>query len=196
VLEDEVSWSGNSGAEAMVRLRDGRFLVIPESGREVLVYPEDPVEGSAPALLTYVSPQSGFGITEVAQLPDGRLLLLLRRVVWNLPSFEVRFAVAEMPEGGEPQELRPQFVLDLTSVAPRDNYEGIAVRARADGTLDVWLVSDDNYSAFQRTLLVKLRLDPALLRPLEDRAPEADRLAPGDEPADTPLTGAKQRARE
>ncbi|MEO0699672.1 MAG: esterase-like activity of phytase family protein, partial [Pseudomonadota bacterium] len=179
ILEDEVSWSSNSGLEAMVRLRDGRFVAIPESGREVLVYPEDPIEGAQPERLTYVSPQSGFGITDAAELPDGRLLILLRRVLWNVPPFEGRIAVAKLPKSGEPQELRPQFVLDLTAVAPRDNYEGLAITERDDGAVRVWVISDDNFSSLQRTLLLKLRLDPALLRPLDD--PPAD---------------AKQKARE
>ncbi|MEO0870937.1 MAG: esterase-like activity of phytase family protein [Pseudomonadota bacterium] len=183
-LMGEVNWSDNSGAEALVRLADGRFVLIPESGRKVMVFPGDPVDGAQAVLLDYVSPQSGFGITDAAQLPDGRLLLLLRRVVWDLPFFEVRMAVAEMPKDGEAQELRPQFVLNLTDVVPRDNYEGLAVVERADGMVDLWIISDDNFSVFQRTLLVKLRLDPAQLRPLDETSDDA------------PPTDAKQKARE
>lgn len=35
-----------------------------------------------------------------------------------------------------------------------DNFEGIAARAMPDGRVRLWLVSDDNYSARQRTLLM------------------------------------------
>jgi hypothetical protein len=35
--------------------------------------------------------------------------------------------------------------------------EGIAVSTEASGTI-IWLISDDNFSIFQRTLLIKFRL--------------------------------------
>lgn len=179
VIEDEVDWSPNSGAEAMVRLRDGRFVVIRETGSEALVYPDDPITGVAPQSWRYVSPLPGFAVTDAKELPDGRLLLLLRAIGWGLPPFEARLAIAEIePRGAPPDEppgapqgvqadrvpqIAPQVTLDLTAVAPRENYEGLVARAREDGALDIWVVSDDNFSVLQRTLLVKLRLDPSAL---------------------------------
>ncbi|MEL6237600.1 MAG: esterase-like activity of phytase family protein [Pseudomonadota bacterium] len=191
VVADEVRWASNSGAEAMVRVRDGRFVVIPESGREVLVYPGDPVEGEAPQTGTYASPRSGFAITAMRELPDGRLLLLLRAVSWTLPPFDARLAIADMPPPGEPVMLAPQIVLDLSAIAPRDNYEGLALRERGDGTLDAWVISDDNFAMLQRTLLVKLRLDPTLLAPLAP--PSLGEVASG---AGQPATPARKKARE
>ncbi|MEO1647226.1 MAG: esterase-like activity of phytase family protein [Pseudomonadota bacterium] len=161
LLEEEVDWSGNSGAEAMVRLRDGRFLVIPEDGGEALIYPDDPVNGAAASTIDYVSPEQGFRVTEAVQLPDGRLLLILRDVVLGVPPFATRLAFADLPAEGETGALRPEVTLDIERLAPPDNYEGLAYRARADGALDVWVISDDNQSVIQRTLLVKLRFDPA-----------------------------------
>lgn len=161
LLGDEVEWSVNSGAEAMVRLADGRFLVIPESGGEALLYPADPVSGVKPMALRYVPPAGKFGITDAAQLPDGRIMLLLRRVSWSLPTFDGRIAIAALPRAGQAQELRPAIALDLTAVIPRDNYEGLALRERSDGAVDVWVLSDDNFSVIQRTLLARLRFDPA-----------------------------------
>lgn len=171
IIDKEVDWSVNSGAEAMVRLADGRFLVIPESGGQALLYPRDPIAGDAPETLTYISPQKGFGITDVKQMPDGRLLILLRSVVWGIPPFEARIAIADLPGADEPQELAPRFVLDLTRAVPPENYEGLAFRDRGDGTLDVWIISDDNRALMQRTLLAKLVLDPKALC-------KADKVAP------------------
>jgi hypothetical protein len=37
----------------------------------------------------------------------------------------------------------------------------MAVTPRADGRLTVWLISDDNQTQLQRTLLWKLVVDPA-----------------------------------
>lgn len=161
LIGSDVNWSANSGAEAMARLRDGRFLIIPEGGKEGLIYSADPVSGVEAQTFEYRTPISGFGITDAVQLPDGRLLILLRNVVWGIPPFEARLAIAEIPGADAEQVLEPRIVLNLTQLAPPENYEGLAVRARGDGTIDLWIVSDDNLSVMQRTLLVKLRFDPA-----------------------------------
>ncbi len=161
-LDDEVDWTVNSGAEAMVRLADGRFVILPEGEREGLVFPGDPVSGVEPERFTYRNPAYSHAATDMAQLPDGRLLVLLRnldygRLGW--PPFESKLAIGTVPEPDA--EWAPEIALDLAGIVPRENYEGLAIRTRDDGTLSVWLVSDDNMSAFQRTLLVKLRFDPA-----------------------------------
>ncbi|MEM6828302.1 MAG: esterase-like activity of phytase family protein [Pseudomonadota bacterium] len=161
LLDGEVEWSLNSGAEAMVRLRDGRFVVIPEGGGEALLYPGDPVGGGSASVIEYASPERGFSVTEAVQLPDGRLLQILRDVVLDVPPFAARLALADLPMDGETEPIRPKVTLDIERLAPPENYEGLAYRERADGTLDVWMISDDNQSVMQRTLLVKLRFDPA-----------------------------------
>jgi len=40
-----------------------------------------------------------------------------------------------------------------------DNFEGIAVRQDSNGDTLVYIVSDDNYSPLQRTLLLQFRLE-------------------------------------
>ncbi|MEM1195328.1 MAG: esterase-like activity of phytase family protein [Pseudomonadota bacterium] len=204
VIQDEVDWSDNSGAEAMVRLRDGRFVVIREIGSEALVYPDDPITGAEPQSWTYVSPLSGFAVTDAKELPDGRLLLLLRAVAWDVPPFEARLAIADIQARGEARgtvpQIAPKLALDLTAVAPRENYEGLAVRARKDGALDIWVISDDNFSILQRTLLVKLRLDPSALAGAPDTAldttPDTALDSGASAPADPPPETATQKARE
>ncbi|MCA8901438.1 MAG: hypothetical protein KDA53_09325, partial [Hyphomonas sp.] len=42
----------------------------------------------------------------------------------------------------------------ITRPMTTDNFEGIAVDAHADGSARVWIVSDDNFSPMQRTLLL------------------------------------------
>lgn len=194
IIHDEVEWPGNAGAEAFVRLNDGRFLAVNESGEEALLYPEDPVSGVLPLPVTYeAAPEiADFSVTDAVQLPDGRLLMLLRRVAWGIPPFEARLAIADWPAEGSEEAgqlvLAPESVLDLTAIAPPDNYEGLALREREDGALDVWVIDDDNLSIMQRTLLVKPRFDshrlvsPAMTEP---RALKKD--------ADKP--SAKQKAR-
>ncbi|MEM7701333.1 MAG: esterase-like activity of phytase family protein [Pseudomonadota bacterium] len=169
IIHEEVEWAPNSGAEAMVRLSDGRFLVIPErigqgDVTSALLYPRDPTNGEAPIEVLYTAPPGDFSVTDAAQLPDGRIALLLRRVVWGLPPFEARIALADWPGSGDGEaeslSLSPQIALDLSAVAPPENYEGLAVRERSDGALDLWVISDDNRGVTQRTLMVKLGFDP------------------------------------
>ena len=162
-------WTANSGAEALVRLRDGRFVVLSEgfSGwfdsvrHPGLVFRSDPTDWREPWRMTFAAP-AGFSPTDMAQMPDGRVLVLTRRLVWPFPlRFAGRISLAD------PAELRPgrlwrgREVAKLTSTLPVDNFEGIAIDRRPDGRLDVWLISDDNDAATQRTLLWRLILDPA-----------------------------------
>jgi hypothetical protein len=41
-----------------------------------------------------------------------------------------------------------------------DNFEGLAAKKLADGTVRLFVVSDDNYSSAQRTLLMIYDLPP------------------------------------
>lgn len=158
----ELRWSNNSGAEAFTRLADGRFVLLPEGKRVGLIYPSDPVEGAKHIRFGYLPPVPGHGATDMAQLPDGRVLLLLRNLdpLGGIPPFESKIAIGPAPVPDEEKAWSPQITLDLAGVVPRENYEGITVRPLADGRVAVWLISDDNLSAMQRTLVVKLIFDP------------------------------------
>jgi hypothetical protein len=159
-IDNEVDWGVNEGAEAMVRLADGRFVIVPEGPREGLVFANDPAEGAPFTTFRFEIPAYSYAATDMAQLPDGRVLLLLRNVVLGLPPFASKIAIADPPRVGQREVWKPQIALDLARMVPPENYEGMAVRSNPDGTVTVWLISDDNFSVLQRTLLVKLRFDP------------------------------------
>lgn len=161
-------WSRNSGPEAMARLRDGRFIVLAERapGRFAyrspgVLFTHDPVAGGRPSEFTF-APPDGYRPTDMTELTDGRVAMLLR--TWTLtlpPRFPSRLAVAD------PTEIRPggvwqaQVVADLTGPVPSDNYEGIAVEPTVGGGATVWIISDDNNASFQRTLLLKFAWSPS-----------------------------------
>jgi hypothetical protein len=156
------NWGANTGPEAMVRLRDGRFIVLAEANPRWLgdsmpglLFPDDPVDGARPAGFTFVPP-ADFRPVDMAQLPDGRVLILLRKVHWGLPpGFSGRLVVAD-PARIEPGKAwRGETVADLVDPLPTDNYEGLAVVPHADGGATLWLISDDNETLFQRTLLLR-----------------------------------------
>ena len=153
----------DGGTETMVRLADGRFVVIAESGewrrplrRAALLFARDPVADPRATAFAFNSP-AGLDPTDAALLPDGRVLILLRGLApGGWPPFKSKLLVAD------PADIRPgaawpwQEVADLSGLIPRENYEGLAV-ARGESGLELWLISDANRSVLmQRTLLVKL----------------------------------------
>jgi len=164
-------WPRNVGPEAMVRLHDGRFVTIEEGFagwfesrlHPAVLFPRDPLLGDKTADFTFAG-SPNFSVTDMAQLPDGRVLILQRRLLWPFPlHFAGRIMIAD------PAEIRPGAVWQsievakLTSTMPVDNFEGMAIEPRADGRVTVWLISDDNHAATQRTLLWKMVVDPARL---------------------------------
>jgi hypothetical protein len=164
-------WPHNAGAEAMARLPDGRFLVLPEGNGGGLLYPGDPTLDASAIRFGLTLPQD-FDVTDIAALPDGRVLVLLRRLSRAYPPFSAALAIADpagLTEGGE---LVAEQVLDLDSLLPRENYEGLAVAPQEDGSLTVWIIADDNLASFQRTLLAKLAWTPPAAASTHEKARE------------------------
>lgn len=163
-------WSVSYGAESMVRLPDGRFMIVSEdfAARSyerrhlTLVFPGDPTApGAAAPVSGMLTADAGYRPTDMVRLPDGRMLVLLRRLVWPLPlRFSCRIALADPQELWRTGRWTARTLATLDPPLPTDNYEGLTVRPRADGKLDVWVISDDNRAGTQRTLLLKLALDP------------------------------------
>ncbi|MBV7258636.1 esterase-like activity of phytase family protein [Erythrobacter crassostreae] len=157
-----LGWTNNTGAEVMTRLQDGRFVILPEGRRTGLIFSQDPLEQKTYSTFDYLPPIPGHAATDMAQLPDGRVMLLLRNLdpTGGMPPFESKLAIGPAPQADSEEPWAPKLTLDLAGVIPRDNYEGLAVRALEDGRVAVWLISDDNLSVMQRTLVAKLTFDP------------------------------------
>jgi Esterase-like activity of phytase len=157
------NWSVNGGIEAMVRLADGRFVVLREDGGDLFLYPGDPVEG-AEAESGSVAWPADYSPTDMAQLPDGRLVVVLRRVALHVPVFECRLVLLDIADWQPGGVLQPQPLVQLEDLVPRDNWEAVAVEPGTGGAVNLWLASDDNRSAFQRSLLARLRFTPPPFR--------------------------------
>ena len=165
IIDEDVDWYDNGGLEAMERLSDGRFLIIPERREEALILDGDPVTNWNPQIIAYESAAEEFAVTDLAQLPDGRVLLLMRDVDWgNYPPFAGLLAIVDVPQVGSNEPLEPKVLFHFEGVLPPENYEGLAVREQEDGRVVVWVISDDNLAAMQRTLVAKLIYDPNVLK--------------------------------
>ncbi|MBT8426732.1 MAG: esterase-like activity of phytase family protein, partial [Erythrobacter sp.] len=165
VRPDEMKgWGGNSGPESLVRLKDGRFVVIEEqaSGKglhEALVFPHDPTTGVEPVRFTFQA-RPGYRPADATLLPNGKMAVLLRGFRLALPPrFPALLVIADPEAIREGKVLDSRFLARIDRPFPSDNYEGLAVTAERDGIWNLWLISDDNFASYQNTLLIKLRWD-------------------------------------
>lgn len=160
LLASEVDWPDNSGAEALVALADGRLLAFAEARDEGYMFEGDPAEGAAFATFPVAWPHPGYVPTDAGQLADGRVVVLMRYFEPGIPyTFHSLLVAGDVPAVGT--QWRPAVFARLEELLPRENYEGLAVRALPDGASEIWLISDDNFSAFQQTLLARLVIPAA-----------------------------------
>ncbi len=160
-------WWPNSGPEAMVRLDDGRFIVLAEQrsrfggeSHEGLLFAGDPLNDEEPLVFSMATP-GGMRPVDMTAMPDGRALILLRDFNWIVPPrWSVALAIADPAKIEAGKNWPLELIAQLDDPIPADNYEGIALAQYIPEVglpgCWIWLISDDNFSKFQRTLLLKL----------------------------------------
>lgn len=153
----------NKGIEAMTTLRDGGLLLIAEGGGDgashLPAWLRD-AQGAWHRLRYRRTPP--FRPTAAALLPDGDVLVLERRFspLRGFGARLVRIAGATITPSAA---MAGEEIARLESPWPTDNFEGLAVYSSEHGETLLFLVSDDNFSMFQRSLLLMF----ALLPPME-----------------------------
>ena len=170
-------WSSNSGPEAMVRLGDGRFIVLSEAPqqdddprRSGLLFAGDPLTHDTPIPFKLATPR-GFSPVDATSLPGGDVLILLRRWRFGLPiRFEaaiMRADPATITKGGQ---WTGPIIARLEGPLLGENFEGIAFIDEPERGPAVYVIADDNFSAFQRSLMLRFSWDEGAL-PLDARKP-------------------------
>ncbi|MFN5127223.1 MAG: esterase-like activity of phytase family protein [Sphingomonadaceae bacterium] len=150
----------NKGAESIVRLQDGRFIIIAESLDDEMhsawVFSGDPIESATTITPFTFRPPVGYRVTDAVQLPDGRIVLLNRAI--GFPSgFTAKVSLLNPDSIGRDSVLSADVIASLAPPLLVDNMEGIAVTGDGD-KLFLWLISDNNFTLLQRTILMKFRL--------------------------------------
>lgn len=187
-------WPSNSGAEALARLPDGRFVLIGEDTGGItgdtatgLLFEGDPTLDEKPVKFGF-RPPDGYSVTDMAALPDGQLLILLRGIDLDLPpSFSTRLVLADSREIGEEVLLGWRSVALPTGGFPAENYEGLAVQTETGSNqATIWMMSDDNFAAYQRTLLLRWRWTlptrEVAAPPVDAAKAQTSRSAPSQKP--------------
>lgn len=150
--------SDNGGIEAMTRLCDGRLLILAEK-------PTDATSGVQGWRQTGTGWAPFHYRTVAALRPTGAVTLpncdvaIVERSFSFVAGLDIRVVLLRPKDIGE--DVKPVEIARLSDPLTIDNFEGIAVRRGADGETLIYLVSDDNFSNVQRTLLFMFELgDP------------------------------------
>lgn len=154
--------NNNSGIEALALLPPStdnpvRLLAITENTRDPRNHYRAFIAEGRNIIRLAVRAHEPFRPTDVARLPNGDFLLLERR-------FSTLAGVGMQIRLLKADDVKAGAVLDgevLMQADPRysiDNMEGIAVRDDGQGGPLIYVISDDNKSPLQRTLLLMFRL--------------------------------------
>ncbi len=154
-------WPWNGGIEALEALGDGRLLALSEEYRSAAGNSIGWILDGTSAARLELKATGRLSPVDLARLPGGDLLLAERYfsylggLIFRLSRIDGR-------------TVRPGAVLvgrELALVRPPwtvDNFEGLAIWSRPERAgkpaLIVHLISDDNFSVLQRTLLMTFRL--------------------------------------
>lgn len=164
-LGDTKRLSANQGLEALALLSDGSLLAGAESpglfGAPHPVWRFNPTgdldkpfaDAEGPAFEIVTEP--GYGLTGFDRTPDGDVLVLERFWTPDLGARAKLGRIAEKLAAGAGGRVTPDEIARLTpgQWPPVDNFEAVASDRGPEGEIRVWLMSDDNFSDSQRTLL-------------------------------------------
>jgi hypothetical protein len=114
--------------------------------------------------------RSDYDIGDAALLPGGDVLLLERKFSWTA-GLNVRLRRIALTDIKPGALVDGPVLLEADLGYEIDNMEGLSVHRGADGETVLTLVSDDNFSMLQRTVLLQFVLG-------EDRGQRSERGAP------------------
>lgn len=151
----------NSGLEALALIRSGPLKGTLVAFAEHLTDRNGSLQGwliggPSPGPIT-LKRLGGFDITDAAALPDGGLVVLERRFRYSegIKLRIRRIAPGEIKRGSL---IQGEVLLEATDSLNIDNMEAIAAHRAASGETVLTLMSDDNFSPFQRTLIMQFTL--------------------------------------
>ncbi len=98
-----------------------------------------------------------FDVSDAVLLPSGELLVLERKFSW-LTGVGIRIRRIALKSVAPGAVVDGPSIFDADPGHEIDNMEGIDAHVTSEGDTVLTLVSDDNFSMIQRTLLLQFRL--------------------------------------
>ena len=151
----------NGGLEAITVLSDGTVLGVTERHTNDDGSLKGWLMRNGAAHEIAYQPADGLSPTDLATMPNGEVLLLERSLtVSGLRARIVRLAKRRLHQARRSAgtRMRGEVVADLRYPLLVDNFEGLALRQDRAGRTLLYVVSDDNFLPFQRTLLLQFRM--------------------------------------
>lgn len=148
----------NGGLEAITVLPDGRMLALTEGSQDSDgTYKGWLIDNSRFAEVSYM-PSDGFRVSDCVALKNGDVIVLERR--YTFPgTLRARLKLVTGKSIRPGAKLSGEEILRLDPPLANDNFEGIAVHEDSVGGTVIYLVSDDNFHPFLRTLLLQFRFN-------------------------------------
>ncbi|SME88834.1 esterase-like activity of phytase family protein [Desulfovibrio gilichinskyi] len=147
----------NGGIESITLLPDGRILLIAEGETDY----EKPSYAAVGIDKDWIEMeyqrQPDYRPTSVATLPGGDILTLERSFIKPV-SLKIRLCIIKKPEFKSGTKLLPKQLIELHGLLPLDNFEGLDTITTDDGRTFIYIISDDNYSPMQRTILMMFEM--------------------------------------
>jgi hypothetical protein len=151
----------NAGLEALAAASDGTLVVGAEGGGGATPLWRAPLDAAEPVAPRMSYPLgAGYSLTGLDRLPDGGGFVALER--FYAPVIGARARIVRFPESALDArgESLPEME-ELATIAPPmpvDNFEAIAAARAPDGAVRIYILSDDNFSRRQRTLMLAFDL--------------------------------------
>lgn len=152
--KEKQALASNHGIEALEILQDGTLLLMGEgisshSSTAVWLVKDGQQKRFDLPL------KDGFKLTDVARVAQTDRFILLERYYKPLLGVKARLSYLNVSADSV---TRGAVLGDISPPTPVDNFEGVAVHQDDQGRMIVTLISDDNFSPLQRTLLARFLL--------------------------------------
>ncbi|MGH6932243.1 MAG: esterase-like activity of phytase family protein [Dongiaceae bacterium] len=149
----------NSGLEAATFLPGDRlFMLAQDSATAGADLPGWFFDGARWQAVT-LARSGAFEPTDMTLLPSGDVLLL-ERSFSVLAGPRARLSILPKSSIVPGARLAGREIAVIAPPLTVDNFEAVAARPGSDGATLIYLLSDDNQNALQRTLLLQFRLRP------------------------------------
>lgn len=149
----------NAGLEALAYAGGGEIIVAAERGGGGVPIWLAPIGAeTAPAPIARYRPPFAYGLVSLDLLPNGDFVALER---FYAPVIGVRIRIVQIARASlATGRARAALLAELRPPLNLDNFEAVSVLPLQNGGARLFIVSDDNFSPTQRTLLFVFDLPP------------------------------------